>query len=82
MEGILAIFAVILVIVIENVAGSTGDRSQMFYSCLQNCLAENCTGIFIIITCLKLFIIGLIFISVTSSFPPSSTFKVTTVGVP
>nr|SVE94265.1 EOG090X0702 [Simocephalus serrulatus] len=43
MEGVLAILAVLLVIVIENVAGSTGDRSQMFYNCLQSCLAENCS---------------------------------------
>lgn len=46
MEGVLAILAVLLVIVIENVAGSTGDRSQMFYNCLQSCLAENCSGKF------------------------------------
>ena len=31
-------------VLIKCISGSTGDRSQMFYTCLQNCLAENCSG--------------------------------------
>nr|SVE92417.1 EOG090X0702 [Megafenestra aurita] len=43
MEGALVCLA--LSFVIQNVSASTGDRSQMFHSCLENCLAENCSAI-------------------------------------
>lgn len=36
--------SLLLVLLSKQVMASTGDRSQMFYSCLQKCLTENCTG--------------------------------------
>nr|SVE78888.1 EOG090X0702 [Daphnia lumholtzi] len=35
---------VVFLCVPKSVLASTGDRSQMFYSCLQDCLAQNCSG--------------------------------------
>jgi hypothetical protein len=45
MERVLTIFGILCVHHVKNILASTGDRSQMFYTCLQNCLAENCSGI-------------------------------------
>lgn len=44
LEAVPLIITVIFSFVIKNVFGSTGDRSQMFYRCVQECLANNCSG--------------------------------------
>ncbi len=47
-QVVVTISSVLFSSLFKLVNGSTGDRSQMFYTCHQNCLAENCSGNFII----------------------------------
>ncbi len=44
LEAVPVIITVIFSFVIKNVFGSTGDRSQMFYSCVKDCVEKNCSG--------------------------------------
>nr|CAH0107193.1 unnamed protein product [Daphnia galeata] len=43
LEVVPIIITVVFSFVVKNVFGSTGDRSQMFYTCVQDCLAKNCS---------------------------------------
>ncbi|XP_032785363.2 post-GPI attachment to proteins factor 3 isoform X2 [Daphnia magna] len=44
MKEIVTAITVVFFFILKSVLASTGDRSQMFYSCLQDCLAQNCSG--------------------------------------
>nr|SVE75152.1 EOG090X0702 [Daphnia dolichocephala] len=44
MREVMAVIMLVFMAIINSTSGSTGDRSQMFYSCLQNCLTKNCSG--------------------------------------
>lgn len=44
LEALPVIITVIFSFVVKNVFGSTGDRSQMFYSCVKDCVEKNCSG--------------------------------------
>nr|SVE74210.1 EOG090X0702 [Daphnia barbata] len=44
MREVIAMIMLVFMAVFNSASGSTGDRSQMFYSCLQNCLTRNCSG--------------------------------------
>nr|SVE69827.1 EOG090X0702 [Eubosmina coregoni] len=43
MERALTVFSIICINHAKNIMASTGDRSQMFYTCLQKCLKTNCS---------------------------------------
>nr|SVE80146.1 EOG090X0702 [Daphnia magna] len=44
MKEIVTAITAVFFFILKSVLASTGDRSQMFYSCLQDCLAQNCSG--------------------------------------
>ena len=68
LEVVPIIITVVFSFVNKNVFGSTGDRSQMFYTCVQDCLAKNCSGK------MKMFAVCVCFIELSFS---NINFKIT-----